>query len=169
MTRHMPNLISALRFPLALLFVVSEGLPARLVVLVVAAASDWVDGRLARATGTVSRTGVWLDPIADKVFMVAAIVALTLEVGLPLWILPLLLLRDIGVVAGGAVLALAGHRAAVPARPAGKWVTWLQFLAVGLILLWPASAIWVAIPVAVLGAIALRDYARAVTRAARTR
>lgn len=169
MKGQVPNLISALRFPLALVFVLSDGLPVRMVVLVIAAASDWIDGRVARATGTVSRTGVWLDPIADKVFMVAAIVALTLEVGLPLWILPLLLLRDIGVVAGGAMLALAGRRAAVPSRRAGKWVTWLQFLGSGLILLWPARAFWVAVPVAALGALALVDYARAVTRASESR
>ena len=165
--RHLPNLISALRFPLAVVFVVSDGLTARLVVLGIAAASDWIDGRLARATDTVSRTGQWLDPVADKVFVVAAVVALTLEAGLSLWVLPLILLRDIGVVVGAAVFALAGRIAAVPARPAGKWVTWLQFLAVGVILVRPGMAFWIAVPVALLGAFALRDYARAVGRAAR--
>lgn len=169
MKQQLPNLLSLLRVPLAALFVVSDGLLARGAVLLVAAASDWFDGRLARATGTVSRTGGWLDPVADKIFVVAALAALTLEGGLPLWILPLLLLRDIGVVAGGVVLFVAGRPAAVTARRLGKWVTWLQFLAVGVILLRPHFATWVAVPVAVLGAVALRDYARAVRHSARVR
>lgn len=164
MRRHLPNLISALRFPLAALFVVFDDTSARLAVVAVAAVSDLIDGRLARATGSASRTGEWLDPVADKVFMVVAIVVLTIERGLPLWILPLLLLRDIGVVLGALVLALIGRRARVPARKAGKWVTWLQFLAVGAILLAPGLAAWIAPPVALVGVVALRDYGRAVFR-----
>ena len=47
---------------------------------------------------------------------------------------------------------------------AGKWVTWLQFVALAVILLRPALAPWIAPPVGVLGVIALRDYARVVLR-----
>ena len=162
MKRYLPNLVSALRFPLAALFVVLDGRVARLVLVAIAAASDWADGRLARATGTTSRVGEWLDPVADKVFMVVAIVALTLQTGVPLWVLPLLLLRDIGVVLGAAVLAVLGRPAAVPARRTGKWVTWLQFLAVGIIAVRPSAAPLVAPPLALLGALALRDYVRVV-------
>lgn len=161
MKRHLPNLISALRLPMAAAFVAFEGVTARLLIVAAAGLSDWVDGRLARATGTTSRTGTWLDPVADKVFMVVAIVALTIQVGLPLWVLPLLLLRDIGVVLGAAVFAVLRRPAAVAARRPGKWVTWLQFLAVGLIALRPTLALWIAPPIALLGAVALADYWRA--------
>lgn len=164
MKRHLPNLISALRFPMALGFVVVHGTGPRLLLAAAAGLSDWVDGRLARATGTTSRTGEWLDPVADKSFMVVAIVTLTIEAGLPLWVLPLLLLRDIGVVLGAGVLALLHRPAALPARRFGKWVTWFQFLAVGLIVLRPSLAVWIAPPVALLGAIALVDYRTAQQR-----
>jgi cardiolipin synthase len=167
MRRQLPNLLSALRIPLAALFVALDGVTARLLIVAVAGVSDWADGRLARATGSVSRTGIWLDPLADKIFIVTSVVALTIEVGLPLWILPVILLRDIGVVAGAIYLAALGRRKGAPARTAGKWVTWLQFVALGAILLWPESAIWIAPPVGLLGAIALRDYARAVLRRTR--
>lgn len=165
--QQLPNLISALRLPLALLFVVIDDTAVRLAIVVIAGVSDWLDGRLARATGSVSQTGVWLDPLADKVFIVAAVIALTIEVGLPLWVLPLLLLRDIGVLVGVLYLAALGRRKGSPARKAGKWVTWLQFVALGLILLRPDLAIWIAPPMGLLGAIALRDYARAVLRRSR--
>ena len=159
--RHLPNLISALRFPLAAAFALADGAGARFAIVALAALSDWVDGPLARRTGASSRTGEWLDPLADKVFMVTALVVLALDVGLDWWVLPLLLLRDIGVALGGLALLLAGRRAAVAARRAGKWVTWLQFLAIGLLLLAPELAPWIAPPVALLGVVALADYARA--------
>jgi len=167
LTRQLPNLISAARIPLAALFVFLDGLGARLAVIAIAGFSDWADGRLARSTGSVSRTGVWLDPVADKIFIVTAVVVLTFNVGLPAWVLPMLLLRDIGVLIGALYLFALGRRRGSPARPAGKWVTWLQFVALGAILLRPSLAIWVAPPVGVLGVIALRDYARAVLRRTR--
>ena len=164
MNRQLPNLISASRIPLALLFVLTDDPAARFAILVVAAGSDWIDGPLARRTGTSSRTGEWLDPLADKIFMVAALVTIAFDRGLPAWVLPLLLLRDIGVALGGLALLMLGRRAAVAARRAGKWVTWMQFLAIALILVRPALAVWIAPPLALLGAIALADYARAVGR-----
>ncbi|HUF12582.1 MAG TPA: CDP-alcohol phosphatidyltransferase family protein [Longimicrobiales bacterium] len=164
MKRHLPNLISALRFPMAVAFVLVHGTAPRLLLAAAAGLSDWVDGRLARATGTTSRTGEWLDPVADKTFMVVAVITLTLEAGLPFWVLPLLLLRDIGVVVGAGVLALLRRPAALPARRFGKWVTWFQFLAVALIVLRPSLALWIAPPVALLGAVALVDYRKAQLR-----
>lgn len=165
--RQLPNLISAARIPLAVLFILFDGLTARLLIVAVAGVSDWADGRLARATNSVSSTGIWLDPLADKIFITTCVIALTLDVGLPLWVLPLLLLRDIGVLVGAVYLAALGRRKGSPARTAGKWVTWLQFVALGLILLRPSLAIWIAPAIALVGAWALRDYARAVMRRSR--
>ena len=162
--RQLPNLISAARIPLAALFVFIDGLIPRLLIVAIAGVSDWADGRLARSTGNVSSTGIWLDPLADKIFIVVSVVVLTFDVGLPLWVLPVILLRDIGVMLGAIYLALLGRRKGSPARTAGKWVTWLQFVALGLILLRPSLAIWIAPAVGIVGAIALRDYARAVLR-----
>lgn len=160
-TRYLPNVISVLRFPLAAAFALVGGTGARFAIVAIAAFSDWIDGPLARHMGSTSRTGEWLDPLADKAFMVTALVVLARDVGLAWWVLPLLLLRDIGVALGALVLLALRKRAAVAARRAGKWVTWLQFLAIGVLLLEPALAPWIAPPVALLGVVALVDYARA--------
>ena len=162
MNRQLPNLISALRVPLALLFVLFDGLWARLAIVAIAGLSDMFDGRIARALGIASRTGEWLDPAADKAFMIVALVTLSIERDLPGWVLPLLLLRDIGVVLGALLLlALGRARTHVRARKAGKWVTWLQFVSIAVILMAPWLAVWIAPPMALLGALALADYARA--------
>jgi cardiolipin synthase len=157
---NLPNAISAVRFPLAALFPVTGG-AVRIAVVAAAAASDWLDGRLARRTRRITRLGEVLDPIADKIFMLVALVTLGVEGALPLWALPLLLTRDIGVALGAMVLAARGRTVRMPSRPAGKLVTWLQFAAIGALLIWPATGPWLAPAVGAVGLYALRDYARA--------
>jgi CDP-diacylglycerol--glycerol-3-phosphate 3-phosphatidyltransferase/cardiolipin synthase len=158
---NLPNAISALRFPLAALFILVDG-GGRIVVVVAAALSDWIDGRLARAQHQVTRAGELLDPIADKTFMVAAIGTLVVEGSLPGWTLPLLLVRDLGVALGAVLLRARGVHVRMPARRPGKAVTWLQFAAIGALLLWPQAAWWIAPAVAAAGMFALLDYAHAV-------
>ena len=155
---NLPNAISAARFPLAVLFPVA-GETLRLAVVAVAAVSDWIDGRLARGTGQVTIAGEVLDPVADKAFMLVVLVTLGVEGALPLWTLPVLLTRDIGVAFGAGLLAMRGRRVRMPARRTGKLVTWLQFLAIGVLLLWPAAGLWLAPVVGAAGLLALRDYA----------
>lgn len=159
--RSLPNAISLTRFPLAVAFVLVPAAPVRLALITAAAASDWIDGRLARSTGRVTRVGELLDPVADKTFMLAAVGALVLEGYLAAWMLPLLLLRDLGVIVGAGVALARRPHLRLPARAPGKVVTYLQFLATGAILLRPGSARWIVAVVAALGLYALADYARA--------
>jgi cardiolipin synthase len=157
----LPNVISAARFPLAAVFPLAGG-AMRIAVVALAAATDWIDGRLARGTQRVTRVGEVLDPIADKTFMLVVLVTLGVEGTLPLWTLPLLLTRDIGVALGALVLAARGIHVRMTARRAGKVVTWMQFAAIGMLLLRPAAGVWLAPLVGVAGLYALRDYACAV-------
>ncbi len=71
-------------------------------------ATDWLDGRVARWSHTVSEWGKVLDPLADKFASAMTVTALVARPGpysLPLWLLLLLVLRDTLIVAGGIVLA----------------------------------------------------------------
>ncbi len=155
------NMITALRFPLAALFPFVGG-GARIAVVVAAAISDLVDGRLARRMGAVTRLGEVLDPIADKTFMLVALVTLAAEGWMPWWTLPVLLTRDLGVAAGALVLAARKQLVRMPARRAGKLVTFMQFAGVGAMIVWPESVRWIALPIAAAGVVALIDYWRAV-------
>jgi CDP-diacylglycerol--glycerol-3-phosphate 3-phosphatidyltransferase len=158
---NLPNAISVARLPLAVLFP-AAGESLRIAVVAAAAATDWIDGRVARGTRRVTAAGEVLDPVADKTFMLVVLVTLGIEDALPLWAVPLLLIRDIGVAAGALLLAARGIHVRLPARPAGKLVTWLQFFAIGAMLLWPGAGPWLAPAVGVAGLYALRDYAAAV-------
>jgi CDP-diacylglycerol--glycerol-3-phosphate 3-phosphatidyltransferase len=166
---NLPTAITLVRFPLAVAFPLVEGLVGRVLIVGAAAASEWIDGRLARATGQVTRAGELLDPIADKTFVLVVLLTLALEGAIPPWTLPLLLARDIGVAIGAAFLTARGVRTRLPARPAGKLVTWLQFAAVAAMLPWPAIARYAAPAIALFGIVAVIDYARALRPALRSR
>lgn len=161
---NLPTTITLVRFPLAIAFPLADGLATRTFIVVLAALSEWMDGRLARARGEVTRTGELLDPIADKTFVLVVLATLTVEGALPLWTLPLLLTRDIGVTAGALFMLARGERTRMPARMPGKVVTWLQFVALGALLLWPRVAVVAAPAIAAAGLFALVDYARAYRR-----
>lgn len=93
-----PNALSASRLlgvPLFFWLIVGpekDGLA--LVVLIVSAFTDWLDGYLARRLNQYSRLGEMLDPLADRLYVVAALAALFIRDLLPLWVVVVLLLRD---------------------------------------------------------------------------
>lgn len=68
-----------------------------------AGASDGLDGWLAKRFGWTSRLGAILDPLADKVLLLAALIGLTHHGALPVWLLGLALARDLCLVLGGLV------------------------------------------------------------------
>lgn len=135
---QLPNLLSLLRLlmsvPIALLLL-EERYDSVLLLFVVAAFSDALDGFLARRFGWISRLGSILDPLADKVLLVTSYVCLTLISVLPWWLTLLVLLRDLLIV-GGALLyrLLAGPLAFRPSR-LGKFSTLLQLVLVIAVLL----------------------------------
>jgi cardiolipin synthase len=77
------------------------------VVLVLGGFSDWVDGFLARRLKQVSRLGELIDPLADRLYIFATLVALTIRDVVPLWFAIALILRE--VMLAGALLVLRRH------------------------------------------------------------
>ena len=132
----LPNVISFSRILLIPVFVPLLLRPgtevAGLLVLGIASASDWVDGYVARRTGRVSELGKLLDPTADRLVIAAGLIALAARGALPLWAALLILLRDLTVLLGGALL-LALRHIRVEVRVIGKAATFSLMMAVPLI------------------------------------
>src|SRR5580693_6043414 len=63
--------------------------------LIAAGASDWLDGKIARALGQTSRLGQVLDPAADRLYIVATIVALAVRAIIPWWLVIALAVREV--------------------------------------------------------------------------
>jgi cardiolipin synthase len=98
--------------------------------------TDYFDGYLARASGTVSRLGVFLDPIADKI-MVAAVILMLVRTqdiaGIHVVAALVILLREIAV--SGLREFLAQVQVSVPVSRLAKWKTTLQLMALGALIL----------------------------------
>ena len=111
--------------------------------------TDYFDGYVARAQGTVSRLGMFLDPIADKI-MVASVILMPVSSransGEPVihgfHIIPalIILLREIAV--SGLREFLAGLQVSVPVSKLAKWKTTLQLVALGALILGGAVPQW---------------------------
>ena len=124
------TLVRVLALPVLVLLVVDDGAEwAALALWVVLAGSDCVDGWLARRQGT-TRSGAFLDPLADKILVLGAMVALVAKGAL--WWLPVAIIA-VREVALSAYRSYVGRRGvSVPARFQAKVKTWVQAIAVGL-------------------------------------
>ena len=104
----LPNALSVLRLlgvPLFLwLLLGPEADGWAVVVLMVSGVTDWADGALARALGQYSRLGALLDPAADRLYIVATLIAFVLRDVVPVWVVAVLVGRE--VVLGGMLLVL---------------------------------------------------------------
>lgn len=100
------------------------------------AITDYFDGYVARAQGAVSKLGIFLDPIADKIMVAAVILVLTRNGDITGWHVIaalIILIREIAV--SGLREFLAGLQVSVPVSKLAKWKTTLQLIALGALIL----------------------------------
>jgi CDP-diacylglycerol--glycerol-3-phosphate 3-phosphatidyltransferase len=96
-------------------------------------ATDFLDGPLARRRGTVSKSGAFLDPIADKLVVLGSMWALV-EVGRYAWLpVVIIAIREFGIT--GFRMYWARQGLSVPARPSGKYKTFVQGVAISFALM----------------------------------
>jgi cardiolipin synthase len=134
-----------------------QGYLGALIVYVVAAVTDYLDGYLARAQGTVSKLGIFLDPVADKLMVATVIIMLVANddvTGIHVLAATIILLREITV--SGLREFLASARVSLPVSQLAKWKTAVQMVALGLLIAWrPVARILPDLPVLETGLAAL--------------
>ena len=136
---NIPNLLSLLRVLLipvlvALSFVSHPAVTVwATVVFVLAAVTDWLDGYLARRWQQTSPFGAFIDPVADKLIVVVALLLILFKS--PTWIilLPVIVIvfREITISALREWMAEIGARNVVQVSSMGKWKTTFQMIAIG--------------------------------------
>jgi CDP-diacylglycerol--glycerol-3-phosphate 3-phosphatidyltransferase len=103
-------------------------------VFTVLAATDAVDGYVARARNQVTTFGKFIDPLADKLLVTAALVGLVQLTTLPGWVAIVIIGREL-IVSGLRMVAVA-EGVVIAASPWGKVKTWFQIVAVVMFILW---------------------------------
>jgi CDP-diacylglycerol--glycerol-3-phosphate 3-phosphatidyltransferase len=150
--------------PVVMALLLSGSETAAAVVFVIAAATDWVDGRLARRWGVTSRLGALLDTTADKLLVTTALIALVaVQRGSP-WVAMIILGREFTILGLRAAAAAGGIE--FQTSMFGKWKATVQFAAITLAMLRPVVLIagayldqWAMVLAAVLTAWSGIDYA----------
>ncbi len=148
MVAQIPNLLSALRLllvPWFAMLLLERQFDLALLLFALMGISDGLDGYLARRFNAISQFGARIDPLADKVLLIASFVILGHINLLEAWLVLLVVGRDVLIVGG----ALAGHLF-FPARELtvlkiGKLNTFAQIVLVLLVLLgqlWPLPMLW---------------------------
>lgn len=136
---NVPNTITLSRLVLTAVFIIFMAWESTwshvtaLILFIVAAASDFVDGWLARKMNLVTPLGKLLDPLADKILVCAAFVLVTAEGICPVWITALIIGREFLVTGLRQIAIEAGQ--VLAADNLGKWKTTFQltYLIAGLI------------------------------------
>ena len=110
---------------------------------VLIAVTDYLDGYLARAQGTVSKLGIFLDPIADKIMVAAVILMLVATRDIAGWhVIAAIIILGREIMVSGLREFLGGLQVSVPVSQLAKWKTTLQLVALGALILAGALPFW---------------------------
>jgi cardiolipin synthase len=138
----LPNFITLTRMAMVPVFVIAvsdRDFRLALWIFIVAGLTDAFDGFLARRMDMKSRFGAYLDPIADKMLITVAYIALTFPQGqavvIPLWLTILALFRDFVIMVVAGVLYMVEGLREFPPSPLGKATTFSQVVTVAVVLL----------------------------------
>lgn len=143
---NLPNLITLLRIgaiPVFLTLLTDKQYTEAMIIFMVAAATDSLDGAIARLTNSRTTLGSYIDPLADKLLLVSSFLILTYLGFIPHWLAILVISRDVIILGGFLVLFMITGRSIV-IRPTfiGKASTFFQLLTVTQTLLALHNPLW---------------------------
>ncbi|ELK41446.1 MULTISPECIES: CDP-alcohol phosphatidyltransferase family protein [Brevibacillus] len=139
MSVNLPNLLTIFRIVLIplYLYVFFSGIPFHveiaLGILILAGVTDIADGYIARKHKLVTTIGMMLDPLADKLMMLAVIASLFLTERISVWAALFFFMRDLAMIITGAIYHFRGKKT-VPANAYGKLTTVLLYLVIPLVM-----------------------------------
>ena len=132
-----PNLITILRVllvPIFIIYMINDKTLGSLIIFVIASVSDALDGFIARVFHKKSDLGAYLDPLADKILLIAAYITLAILKMIPAWLAVLIISRDVIILLGVLVLYLNRHPVKIHPSLLSKSTTCLQIATILMIL-----------------------------------
>ncbi|MGD9158924.1 MAG: CDP-alcohol phosphatidyltransferase family protein [Desulfobacteraceae bacterium] len=128
-----PNIITMIRIlltPIFVIYLINDQLLTGLVILVICGVSDGLDGFIARVFKQKSKLGSYLDPLADKIILMSAFIALSIRGFLPSWLSVTVISRDVLILIGVIILYLTGVDLNIKPVISSKITTCFQFTTV---------------------------------------
>ncbi len=150
---NLPNKLAVLRIILVIPFVIflgfglsMEGIGSLILrviafwIFVGASVTDYLDGYIARKNNQVTNLGKLLDPLADKILVLSALIVFTKNNQLSVWIVLLILFRELMITGLRSIAAAEG--VIIAAETLGKWKTVSQIIGILVIIIFPFGNIF---------------------------
>lgn len=131
MAKHIPNLLTLVRFiliPIILKYIIEENYLLAFIFLTFSSLTDILDGYIARKYHFITDFGKLIDPLADKATQIAILVVLVVQNIIPIWILIIILLKEVIMIAGACFVY--GKDFVVSSKWYGKLTTVVLYLAI---------------------------------------
>ena len=144
--KSVPNMLSILRLflvPVFLWLLIADQFLIAFLVLMFASFTDWLDGFIARKFNQITSLGKVLDPSADRLFILATLIGLTVNEIIPAWLAIVIVARDVLLLIGYPISASHGY-GPLPVHFLGKAATFALLYALPLLLLadvWPSAEV----------------------------
>jgi len=132
---NIPNILTIIRFLLIPGFVyyffspTEYGIKVAIIIFVAAGLTDVLDGFIARRFNLITKLGIVLDPLADKLMLLTVLVSITLKNQIPIWIIIVVAAKETLMILG-AITLFSDHDIVVPANKLGKLSTITFYVAI---------------------------------------
>ncbi len=141
---NIPNAITILRIlltPLFVIFLLKDLYVLALVTFAVAGISDGLDGFIARCYNQRTELGAYLDPVADKLLLIAAFLSLAVLRIAPAWVAVIVISRDVVIILGISILTMKNIKVEINPSMISKMTTFAQLFTIFFILLSPGNGL----------------------------
>ena len=131
MFKHVPNILTIIRFlliPIIVIFAFEDNYIATIIVLTISGLTDVLDGYIARKYNFITNFGKLMDPLADKMTQVALLGTLAIQKIIPVWIIVVVIIKEFLMVSGASFLY--GKELVVSSKWYGKLTTVLFYVAI---------------------------------------
>jgi cardiolipin synthase len=130
---NIPNILTIIRIILVPIFIITFFLVSKWVALsvfIIAGITDLLDGYIARKYDMVTDLGAVLDPFADKLMLMSVIIVFTISGYIPVFVLIIILTKELFMIYGGARFYFAKKKIVIPANRYGKASTVLFYVSI---------------------------------------
>lgn len=132
---NIPNLLTAIRFLLIPIFMYFFFLPEEtgvgiaVIIFILAGITDTLDGYIARKYNQITKLGIVLDPLADKLMLITVLISIAISKRIPMWIIIVVAAKELFMIAG-AITLYNKQNVVIPANIFGKAATVLSYFAI---------------------------------------
>jgi cardiolipin synthase len=134
-TMNIPNLLTTLRFILIPAFIyffysnMAYGIETAIAIFLLSGITDTLDGYIARRYNQITKLGIVLDPLADKLMLITVLVSISISNDIPIWIVGIVIVKEMLMIIG-AFWLMNKRDAVIPANRLGKVTTLLFYIAI---------------------------------------